>query len=260
MMFKIGTCGLCQRVYRTGGLRQLIQREMLSGFNRNVVESQGVRKTAFSESRIVVCNECYKKLEKGEGVNTCCEDVLDGDLLGYKQVSDEFEVKVSKPSKGKGSMKLTGQVQKKERKPRGKRVVTKGSTIAKSLASSTFEDEDTDEKPNKEKKQRKVKATAEPTIPVVDIKDNGGVEVTELSSEGFRDSEGNPPPIVPPPSEEPEPVEEVSVTNKDRKQYKEQVRQALTSSPEIMYSEIARRLNIDEGLVSQLVNEIDGEV
>jgi len=280
MMFKVGSCNLYQRVFRTGGLRQLIQREMLSDFNRNVIESKGVRKTAFSESRIVVCTECYKKLEKGEGVDVydVVEDILDGDKLGNilgdnvaslsrsiggkgrQSVLDKVTAEMATKSKEKSDAKL-----KKERKPRGVRVSTKGSTMIKSLAECTFEDEDTDEKPKEKKRGRKPRSDKGTEIgidtdPLVteaseSDKDTQAENFLNAESEVIKDDV-----VIPtsmPSLEEVEPTKETIVTNKDRAQYKEQVRQALGSKCTITYAEIAQKLGCNEGLVSQLADELE---
>jgi hypothetical protein len=277
-MFKVGSCNLCQRVFRTGGLRQLIQRDISA---QSEEKAKSGRKVMFSESRIVVCTECYKRLEKGEGVDVydVVEDILDGNKLGSmlgenvanlsksiggkgrQSVLDKVTADLATKSKGKSDTKL-----KKERKPRGVRVSTKGSTIAKSLASSTFEDEDIDEK-SKEKRGRKPKVQGKT---IDNLAESSVAKVEAITEKVISDFDKKFPhsevkgddvviPTSMPSLKETETVEEKIVTNQDRKLYKEQVRQALTSNGNIMYSEIARKLNIDEGLVSQLANEIDGE-
>jgi hypothetical protein len=64
-MLKVSECQLCGRYYRTGKLRQLVEK-----CDAVVEESAAGKrsKAVFKERRMLVCKECYKRIENGEGV------------------------------------------------------------------------------------------------------------------------------------------------------------------------------------------------
>jgi hypothetical protein len=279
-LIKIASCELCGRYYRTGKIRQVIEKALGEG-------------NKFKEWRKAVCNGCYDSIIRGDGVlqaNTLNigEDIIDGDTLGViKQLSED--------SKASGKLVDAISKPKKERKKRKSKV--HDSEIARSIRAGTGElapdDEDTDKKePKKRGRKPKLvtaKAIREKTykekedilfpegsnpdslvkdvskfdqaFPTPEMIENDVVIPTSMPSlkDTITENEFVPTEATVTKVEDVHIQETTPVSAKDRKYYKDKVREALASNSNIMYSDIAKKLGVDEGLVGKLAGELDIE-
>jgi hypothetical protein len=278
MLLKISECFLCGRYYRTGLIREVTKKELLTGV-----------KKSYDESKVLVCIDCLGHIENKEGVTRLSStasyfgDIIDGDKLRYTPDPKDI-VRISHDS---GI--LNPSKPKKERKPRvSKKIVN--SELAKAMKMSPSEvqvdDEDVDNKEVKEPKKRgrKPKEKVEPTEPKKRGRKPRAKPESEQPSPPILGESSTLEDVVIPTSmpslkdQEPETSETVElkepslasankpkfITRPDgstvnREVLKSSVREALASKSDIMYSEIAAKLFIDEALVGELCDEIDVE-
>jgi hypothetical protein len=266
MLLKISECFLCGRYFRTGLIREVTKKELLTGV-----------KKSYDESKVLVCVECLKHIEGKQGLNRLSStasyfgDIIDGDTLGAEE-EDVYKV-VS---------------EKKERKPRVSKKITE-SPLAKAMKGSTSEVVvDGEEEPKKRGRKPKLYPTVEETEALKEPKKRGRkpkiIVATEEGKEGgiilptsFETNEAQDV-VIPtsmPSLKEPETVElrepELASANKpkfvnrtdgssvNREVLKSSVREAFNDNPEIMYSVIAEKLGVTEDLVRQLSDEIGVE-
>jgi hypothetical protein len=68
-MLKVSECQLCGRYYRTGKIRLLAEKVLDSEKVLSLGKSGKPKEISrFNSKRLLVCKECYKRIEKGEGV------------------------------------------------------------------------------------------------------------------------------------------------------------------------------------------------
>lgn len=99
-MIKVSQCQLCSNYFRTGKIRQILEKGL-------VFDADG-RKAKFTESKMLVCKECYKRIVKGEGVakvsdaNDLFADYSSADYLDEPGYIPEPERKSTPEKKKRG--------------------------------------------------------------------------------------------------------------------------------------------------------------
>jgi hypothetical protein len=193
-MIKVSECQLCHKYYRTGKVRQVLNK-CLDGFTEG--------RAKFVESKMLVCKSCYKRIEKGEGVTQGGNEgtFWDGNLLGEDSGLSEKQIGQwgeEQHESVKDAVKLVGK--KRGRKPKSS---------------------------------------------VDSVTENAAQLAKEKDDESARDTVSE--------------VEQIIKKSPERKAFKERVRDILAQDSNILYSDIAARLNASELLVSEICDEIDKE-
>jgi hypothetical protein len=208
-MLKVSRCQLCYKFYRTGKIRQIAEKVLDNERKLSLVSKTDKPKeiSKFVNKRLLVCKDCYKRLEEGEGVTRGNNegDFWDGNLLG-----EDSEL----------SEKAVGSWNKEQRES----------------VKNAFQDA---VKPAGKKRGRKPKSTVE------SVTENAAQEAKEETDRSARDTLSE--------------SEQVIKQSPERKAFKERVKDILAQDSNILYSDIAARLNASELLVSEICDEIDKE-
>lgn len=291
-MLKVASCKLCGLVYRTGQLRQLIEKALI-----NPIDETGKQeKPRFYETRILICKKCYDRIIRKQGIPMRRVDDLfdmpymDEGISGVKNIEPE-RLKGRKKRKAKETVAEEGgtvdsgltplerkdnaeyeaQIAKlKEPAPKVKRGRKKKEAFAgqpeggQGFAGTPEEGQSTGGEAPKEPKKRGRK----PKVKVAEevVAGAGG----SIVREAVEPVVGQPKPSLEPVTGEPKPwdtssptvpsttkVEGEDITN--REQLKFNIKQILANNANILYADIALQLGIDEDLVSTLCDEIDKE-
>jgi hypothetical protein len=284
MFLKVSECFFCGKYYRTGLIRQIKNKEIAYSVRKD-------DKKSFTESIILTCIGCLKRIENKEGVECKARDsgFADG-LLDF----DDNLAQIGKSLDGAGRKEVKKEIEKPKKERKSRKIKWDNDPMAQALSEGGLEDEDTEPPVEPKKRGRKPKPKVMPTEPV-EPKKRGrkpkahGVDAETLASElskGIKDMTATSEPVVEQPKPELEvPAEDTSnptegtitkadpiripSTTKpkfvarsdgsmvDREVLKRSVQEGLQSKPNILYSEIAEKLGLSEELVGELVDEID---